>query len=133
MTPAPDSSTADETQATEHSERAGETHEREPDSQEPSLPLGSSDLTQFQCRILSVLTGEPRYGLAIKRELETAYGAAINHSRLYQNLERLVDSGSITKRALDGRTNEYALTETGHTQLASEIAYLARGFEGGDQ
>ena len=71
------------------------------------------DLTAFQRNILTVLVEKPRYGLAIKRELEAYYDEEINHGRLYPNLDDLVEMGYIEKSELDKRTNEYALTEQG--------------------
>lgn len=106
--------------------------EQETDLLEPALPLDSSDLSQFQLRILSILVEEARYGLAIKRELEDAYNEEINHGRLYPNLDQLADIGYVEVRELDKRTNEYRATEHGRDALAEEIGYLARGFERGD-
>jgi len=71
------------------------------------------ELTAFQRNILTVLAEEPRYGLAIKRELESYYGVEVNHGRLYPNLDDLVNEGFVEKSALDKRTNEYALTDAG--------------------
>ena len=71
------------------------------------------ELTAFQRNILTVLAEEPRYGLAIKRELESYYGEEVNHGRLYPNLDDLVSKGLIKKSELDKRTNEYALTDEG--------------------
>lgn len=71
------------------------------------------ELTAFQRNILTVLAEEPRYGLAIKRELESYYGEEVNHGRLYPNLDDLVSKGLIEKSELDKRTNEYALTDEG--------------------
>lgn len=82
------------------------------------------DLTGFRRDILRVIrsiekTDLETYGLAIKRELEDRYGKKVNHGRLYPNLNVLVDRGLIEKSELDKRTNEYALTETGHALLAA--------------
>ena len=71
------------------------------------------ELTAFQKNILTVLAEEPRYGLAIKRELEAYYGEEVNHGRLYPNLDDLVTKGFVEKSELDKRTNEYALTDAG--------------------
>ncbi|MFB6360466.1 MAG: PadR family transcriptional regulator [Halobacteriales archaeon] len=81
---------------------------------EPSArPHSARDLTAFQQTILMVLAEAPRYGLAIKRELESYYGEEVNHGRLYPNLDDLVSEGLIEKSERDKRTNEYALTEEG--------------------
>lgn len=71
------------------------------------------ELTAFQTNILTILAEKPRYGLAIKRELESYYGEEVNHGRLYPNLDDLVSEGFIEKSELDKRTNEYALTDSG--------------------
>ena len=55
--------------------------------------------------------GEPPKGLAIKSYLEREYDEEINHSRLYQNLDALIDHGLLAKGRKDDRTNEYATTE----------------------
>ena len=76
-------------------------------------PHSARDLTAFQQTILTVLAEEPRYGLAIKRALESYYDEEVNHGRLYPNLDDLVGQGLVEKSELDKRTNEYALTEEG--------------------
>ncbi|MFB6164182.1 MAG: helix-turn-helix transcriptional regulator, partial [Haloarculaceae archaeon] len=63
------------------------------------------ELTAFQQNILVILSEEPRYGLAIKRELETYYDSEVNHGRLYPNLDDLVEMGLVEKSELDKRTN----------------------------
>ena len=42
----------------------------------------ASELTAFQQNILVILGEEPRYGLAIKRELETYYDSEVNHGQI---------------------------------------------------
>lgn len=76
------------------------------------------DLTGFQRDLLYVTAGldEPK-GLAIKDVLDDYYGAAINHGRLYPNLDVLVEKGLITKGKLDDRTNRYSLTRRGFQEL----------------
>lgn len=79
------------------------------------------DLTAFQQHILTVLSEKPRYGLAIKRELESYYGTEVNHGRLYPNLNDLVERGLVAKSALDKRTNQYELTKEGYDLLLGEL------------
>jgi len=81
------------------------------------------ELTAFQRNILTILAEEPRYGLAIKRELETYYDDDVNHGRLYPNLDDLVEMGLVEKSELDKRTNEYALTEDGYQALLDQLAW----------
>nr|WP_303648662.1 helix-turn-helix transcriptional regulator [Haloarchaeobius litoreus] len=77
-------------------------------------------------RILSVLHDREReYGLGVKRAVESYYGHEVNHGRLYQNLNRLVDDGLVAKDILDGRTNLYSLTDRGEATLVEEIGHLA--------
>jgi len=81
------------------------------------------DLTAFQQNVLTVLSEEPRYGLAIKRELEDYYGTEVNHGRLYPNLDELVEMGLVEKSELDKRTNQYALTEAGYDAVFDIIRW----------
>lgn len=75
--------------------------------------MRARDLTAFQQAILTVLAEEPRYGLAIKRELEDYYDEEVNHGRLYPNLDDLVSMSLVEKSELDKRTNQYELTDEG--------------------
>ncbi len=86
------------------------------------------ELTAFQRNILTVLAEEPRYGLAIKRELESYYGEEVNHGRLYPNLDDLVSKGLIEKSELDKRTNEYALTEEGVDAVLDGLEWALEKF-----
>lgn len=81
------------------------------------------DLTAFQQTILAILAEEPRYGLAIKRELEDFYGAEVNHGRLYPNLDDLVSMGLLEKSELDKRTNQYALTDDGLAAVSDLLSW----------
>ncbi|CAL92443.1 hypothetical protein BJ1_gp21 [Halorubrum virus BJ1] len=90
-----------------------------------------ADLTAFQRDILQILSNEDdqeAYGLRTKRQLETLYGAEVNHGRLYPNLDQLVEEGLIAKSELDKRTNNYALTE-----LAAELLDQRRAWERGEE
>jgi DNA-binding PadR family transcriptional regulator len=79
------------------------------------------ELTAFQQNILTILAEEPRYGLAIKRELESYYDSEVNHGRLYPNLDELVEMGLVEKSELDKRTNEYALTDDGYQAVLDQL------------
>lgn len=85
------------------------------------MTVDASDLTLFQTAALAIIVDEPRYGLAVKRELEDFYGEDIFHGRLYPNLDQLVAKGLVEKSQLDRRTNEYAATDRGE-QVAAEFA-----------
>ncbi len=82
------------------------------------------NLTAFQYNILVILSREPMYGLAIKRELETYYDDEVNHGRLYPNLDDLVDLGLVSKSELDKRTNEYALTDAGEEAVLEQLEWI---------
>mgnify|MGYP006286825623 CR=1 FL=1 len=79
------------------------------------------ELTAFQQNILTILAEEPRYGLAIKRELESYYDSEVNHGRLYPNLDELVEMDLVEKSELDKRTNEYALTDDGYQAVLDQL------------
>ncbi|ADJ16510.1 PadR family transcriptional regulator [Halalkalicoccus jeotgali] len=81
------------------------------------------DLTAFQQNMLTVLSEEPQYGLAIKRNLEAYYDEEVNHGRLYPNLDDLVKRGLVAKSELDKRTNEYELTEEGYDLLLGDLKW----------
>jgi len=84
----------------------------------------SRELTAFQRNILVILAEEPRYGLAIKRELEEYYDSEVNHGRLYPNLDDLVELGLVEKSELDKRTNQYALTDDGKQAVLDQLNWV---------
>ena len=86
------------------------------------------DLTAFQQNILLILAEEPRYGLAIKRELESYYGTEVNHGRLYPNLDDLVEQELVEKSELDKRTNEYDITSAGYNAIIDQFEWSLSKF-----
>ncbi len=82
------------------------------------------ELTAFQQNILTILAEEPRYGLAIKRELEDYYDDEVNHGRLYPNLDDLVEMGLVEKSELDKRTNQYALSDEGYETVLDQLGWM---------
>ncbi|MDT3434347.1 PadR family transcriptional regulator [Haloarcula sp. 1CSR25-25] len=84
----------------------------------------AKELTAFQQNILVILAEEPRYGLAIKRELEEYYSDEVNHGRLYPNLDDLVEMGLVEKSELDKRTNQYSLTESGKDAVLDQLGWV---------
>jgi len=80
--------------------------------------------TRFQLDLLAVLDADARYGLAVKDALEAHYDDEVNHGRLYPNLDDLIERGLVSKRALDDRTNEYALTDAGRGVLDARRDWL---------
>ena len=89
-----------------------------------------ADCTAFQRDLLWALSHEnARKGTALKADLSGYYGETINHSRLYQNLDTLVERDLVAKQPRDKRTNEYSLTETARRALGSRRAWQAEGSE----
>jgi len=87
-----------------------------------------ADLTAFQRDLLWELSHENgRKGLSLKAELADYYGEDLNHSRLYQNLDKLVERDLVAKQARDKRTNEYRLTESARRALEARRAWQAGG------
>jgi DNA-binding PadR family transcriptional regulator len=82
------------------------------------------ELTAFQQNILTILAEEPRYGLAIKRELESYYDSDVNHGRLYPNLDDLVEMDLVEKSELDKRTNQYELSEQGYNAVLDQLEWM---------
>jgi DNA-binding PadR family transcriptional regulator len=86
------------------------------------------ELTAFQQNILTILSEEPMYGLAIKRDLEAYYGTDVNHGRLYPNLDSLVEMGLVEKSELDKRTNQYELTDRGYEAVVDSLRWSLSKF-----
>ncbi|WP_132057419.1 PadR family transcriptional regulator [Halorussus amylolyticus] len=86
------------------------------------------NLTAFQHNILTILSKEAMYGLAIKRELESFYDEEVNHGRLYPNLDTLVEKGYVEKSELDKRTNQYELTEEGLAVVVDALQWTLSKF-----
>ncbi|MFC4451203.1 helix-turn-helix transcriptional regulator [Halorussus aquaticus] len=78
--------------------------------------------------------GDAPHGLAIKSYLDAEYDEEINHSRLYQNLDALVERDLLTKGKKDDRTNEYATTDTAEQLLVQHAKRRANavGLHRGD-
>ena len=90
------------------------------------------DLTGFRrdcLHAIATVDGEA-YGLALKDWLDDRYTEPVNHSRLYQNLDRLVaaDLVAVAETTTDDeRRTVYTLTDTGRRLLeahAGEVAQL---------
>ncbi|MFB6112282.1 MAG: PadR family transcriptional regulator [Halobacteriaceae archaeon] len=102
------------------------------EAQDASSPEARG-LTAFQQNILAVLSSEPMYGLAVKRQLEEYYDEEVNHGRLYPNLDDLVEMGFVDKSELDKRTNQYALTETGRAAVIDRLDWTLSKFVTDDE
>ncbi|NEU58722.1 helix-turn-helix transcriptional regulator [Halorussus sp. MSC15.2] len=88
----------------------------------------------YAVRALERDSENPPKGLAIKAYLDERNGDEINHSRLYQNLDRLAEHGLLEKAEKDGRTNEYATTDTAEQLLVQHAKRRANavGLNRGD-
>ena len=75
-----------------------------------------TDLTGFQTHLLCLIYRlGPTEGVTLQRALEELYPEEINQGRLYPSLDRMVESGLISKQTKesDKRRNEYALSGRG--------------------
>ena len=88
--------------------------------------MTAPNLTSFQFRLLALLNrrDDAPKGVTIKQRLEAYLDEELNHGRLYQNLDALVEAGYVEKRPRDGRTNAYSLTDAGRETLMTELAWL---------
>jgi len=87
-----------------------------------------TELTAFQRDILWALSHHGAMkGLAVKEQLEEYYDETINHGRVYQNLDALVESGFVSKSARDKRTNEYKLTADAKQALQRRRTWTEAG------
>ncbi|MGB9950948.1 PadR family transcriptional regulator (plasmid) [Haloarcula marismortui] len=86
------------------------------------------ELTGFQRDLLEAIAAvdDDPYGLALKDYLDERYADPINHSRLYQNLDQLVEQDLINRDELDARTNVYTLTDAGRHKLQCHAETLAQ-------
>ena len=75
-----------------------------------------TDLTAFQTHLLCLIYRlGPTEGVTLQHALEELYPEEINHGRLYPSLDRMVESGLLSKQTKesDKRRKEYALTGRG--------------------
>ena len=85
-----------------------------------------ADYTAFQRDLLWALSHDDTHnGRSLKTELDDYYGEELDHGRLTQSLDALVDGDLIAKRTRDGRTTEYRLTEHGRRALSARQAWQA--------
>jgi len=104
------------------------------DSNEQGL-ITFADLSRSQRDIL-VATGitEGRdveaNGLKIMSTVLAYLGEDINHGTLYPRLGELVEMGLVEKGEIDGRTNEYHVTDEGWHVIADYVSVLETALEG---
>lgn len=83
-----------------------------------------AELTGFQRDLLFVLNGlGGANGQEVMAEIQRSQGRNIKHGRLYDNLDQLVGKELVEKSKLDGRTNQYELTEAGRQLVAERHAW----------
>lgn len=76
--------------------------------------MESHDLTGFQRDLLFVVGGlSEASGKNVKRTLESSQDRTLLAGRVYSNLDTLVERDLIEKGEIDGRTNEYRITDRG--------------------
>ncbi|GAD51614.1 transcriptional regulator, PadR family [Halarchaeum acidiphilum MH1-52-1] len=85
-----------------------------------------ADLSGFQRDLLWRLAEcQPCNGLEVETLLEEYYGETVNHSHVYANLDRLVETGFVDKRdGDDARANEYRITPFARTTLDRRREWL---------
>lgn len=82
------------------------------------------DLTALQRDILFAVAGlDSPNGQEIRRELAETQGRNVLSGHIYITLGQLVDKELIAKRARDGRSNEYSLTERGDRWLRDRLEW----------
>jgi len=107
------------------------------DSNEQGEVITFADLSRSQRDIL-VATGitEGRdveaNGLEIKSWALGYLGEDINHGTLYPRLDELVEMGLVEKGEIDGRTNEYRVTDKGWHVIADYASVLETALQGND-
>lgn len=85
-----------------------------------------ANCTAFQRDLLWALSHDDTHnGRSLKTELDDYYGEDLDHGRLTQALDALVEDDLVAKRARDERTVEYRLTEQGRRALSARQAWQA--------
>ncbi|MDB2265470.1 helix-turn-helix transcriptional regulator [Halorubrum ezzemoulense] len=85
-----------------------------------------ANCTAFQRDLLWALSHDNTHnGRSLKTELDDYYDKDLDHGRLAQTLDALVEDDFVAKRARDERTAEYRLTERGRRALSARQAWQA--------
>jgi len=72
-----------------------------------------SRLNASQRDVLMALAAGPTHGLGAKHALDAGDHTSISRPSVYEALDKLVSENLATRREVDGRTNEYQLTDAG--------------------
>ena len=94
-----------------------------------------TDLTAFQTHLLCLICRfGPMEGVTLQDALEDLYPEDINQGRLYPSLDRMVDSGLISKQTKesDKRRKEYALTGRGEWVAEEYLRFVREMIAPGD-
>lgn len=84
------------------------------------------EFTGFQRDLIYIIESLGRCkGIEIKDVLEEYHGD-VTTSRLYSNLDIIVEEGYVEKGSMDDRTNAYTLTEQGQKALTNHRKWLDR-------
>ena len=76
------------------------------------------ELTGFQRDLLFVVGGlAAASGKEIKIELEESQNRKLLAGRVYSNLDTLVEEELVEKGEIDGRTNQYTITDKGREKI----------------
>lgn len=96
-------------------------------SKDSSSTVPLHNLSAFQRDLLRLIEmREQPYGLTLKRAIEAAWDVPeVTHSRVYQNLDKLVGRGLVEKGKKDDRTNYYQITTRGRHKLDAPREWLA--------
>ncbi|MFC6962993.1 helix-turn-helix transcriptional regulator [Halocatena marina] len=88
------------------------------------------DLRGFQRDLLVVLArDDAQYGLELKSDLETRWDTKISRSRLYSNVNDLIERGLIEKAELTGRANHYAITDRGEQLINAYSTWITESLD----
>jgi DNA-binding PadR family transcriptional regulator len=83
------------------------------------------DLNAFQRDlVVEIYQMDQPSGQAISGRLEAEHGVDVTHTRLYSNLNDLVDLGLLDKGEQDQRTNYYQITNDGQTLVEDTARYF---------
>lgn len=89
--------------------------------------MESHELTGFQRDLLFVVGGlSAASGKDIKKELEETQDRKLLAGRIYSNLDTLVEHDFVQKGEIDGRTNEYEITDKGIEEIQSRYQWQSR-------
>ena len=85
------------------------------------------ELTGFQRDLLFVVGGlAAASGKEIKIELEESQNRKLLAGRVYSNLDTLVEKGLVEKGEIDGRTNQYTITDKGRKTIHERYEWQTR-------